>query len=101
MEFAVTGADFAADAGSAQLIQQILQIFILTIFGKSADEIQSAVRRKTEQSNLIRHGISLHGNGCLGLLIVGAKAFWLLVRGKMTFMQASGVAVKFQHRDPG
>ena len=74
--------------------------FILTIFGKSADEIQSAVRRKTEQSNLIRHGIPLYGNGCLGLLIVGAKAFRLLVRGKMTFMQASGVAVKFQHRDP-
>ena len=101
MELSITRADFAADAGSAQPIQQILQIFILTIFGKSADEIQSAVRRKTEQSNLIRHGIPLHGNGCLGLLIVGAKTFRLLVRGKMTFMQASGVAVKFQHRDPG
>ena len=68
MELSVTRADFAADAGSAQPIQQILQIFILTIFGKSADEIQSAVRRKTEQSNLIRHGIPLHVLGVDGAL---------------------------------
>ena len=68
-----------------------------------ADTLFSALCHET----LVQHGEEALEQLCAQvrqgkfLLIVGAKTFRLLVRGKMTFMQASGVAVEFQHRDPG
>ena len=100
MEFAVTGADPAANPGDAQPFQQGVQLFVLSAFRDAADEIQPAVRCKAEQPYLIRLGVSLRGDICLGLLVMRAEAFRLIIGRKMPCVQAFGIAVKGQHGDP-